>query len=148
MAAGTVVLGGIAVGPAVLVRGVVLAAQGAKAHEQAARFSRDVDVAINQVDALVALLHRGERRVQELSELTTALSKRAHAAMDRIEEVLPTFDDDDDAHRDRLREALLLCGALRQIMECRVLDDAGQLDGSAGELIEKFKVLTTPEMDA
>ena len=150
MAGGAIVMSGIAVGPAVLVSGVVLAAQGAKAHVQATKYAAEIDVAVQQIGALVALLHRGERRVEELTTLTQALSDRAHSAMAWIEDIVPTFDGDNGAHIERLRSALLLCGALRQVMECRVLDDRGELDAGAGEIIERFRELASnvPELAA
>lgn len=145
MAAGTVVLGGITVGPAVLVSGVVLAAQGAKAQEQATRFAADVEVAVSKIDSLVSLLRRGERRVEELMEVTHALAARAHAAMERIEAILQGFDDDNQEHIESLRSGLLLCGALRQVIECRILDDDGQLNATAADLIDRFRWPATKE---
>lgn len=141
MAGGAVVAGGIAVAPAVLVGGLILAAQAEKALEQATKFSSEVDVAIAKIDMLVALLRRAERRVGELASLTRGVDARAHLAMDALEAIVPTFDDERDEDVEKLRAAVLLCTALGQIIDVRVLDDDGQLDSATDVLLDQYSHL-------
>jgi hypothetical protein len=66
MALGSVVLGGIAVAPAIAIGGFVLAAQGEKAVTKAVAYQSDVAQAIQRIRALIAFHGKVETRVDEL----------------------------------------------------------------------------------
>ena len=141
MAAGTAVLGGIAVAPAVLVAGLVVGAKGEKALEKATKFSADVDVAAEKIAVSMRLLKRAERRVNEVIELMSQVDARAHTAMSRLDDVTAVFDDDNAQHMDLLRLAMLLCGGVRQLVDLKLLDADGVLDDSSSALIHSFRSL-------
>ena len=145
MAAGTLVLGGIVAAPALLVSGVVVAAQGERALNQAVEYATRVDVAVSRIDAMVALLTRAERRVWEVRALISAMRRRADLEMDRLEALVDVFDESSAEHRGRVRVALLLCGALRELIDCRVLDDDGMLDETTGALLTQLQRFLAPD---
>jgi hypothetical protein len=141
MALGTLVLGGIVVGPAVAIGGLVLAAQGEKAVTRAEEYRAEVDVAVARVDALIAFHRAAEKRIEEIQRAIRAIDGRAAPRIDELLASVDDFDDENDADVDRLRTAMLLCKALSDLLHARVLDDDGNLDGSSARLLATYRYL-------
>lgn len=141
MAGGMAILGGLAAAPLLLVGGLVLDSQAAKAKVNAEEFAKAVDEAVAKIDVMVQLLHRAELRVAELEGLTEAMASRAVGSIDHLDQVAAEFDDENADHIARLRGAMLFCSALRKLIDCRVLDDEGKLDASSEQLILELRGL-------
>lgn len=139
MALGSVVLGGIAVAPALAIGGFVLAAQGEKAVTNAEAYRSEVDQAVERIRALVAFHRKAEARVNELEDIIRKLDKRASAAIQDVFDIVDTFDEDNDSDIDRLRTAMILCRAVSDLLQTRVLDDDGQLDQASERVIAQYR---------
>lgn len=141
MAAGTVVLGGITVAPAIAIGGFVLAAQGEKALTKATEYSAEVDKAVASIGALIALHDRAEKHTDELQGVLKRIDERASARIEELIEKVDTFDDGNDEDVKRLSTVMLLCKAMSDLLHVRVLDDDGQLDRASEELIARYRSL-------
>jgi hypothetical protein len=126
MALGGVVLGGIAVAPAVCIGGIVLAKQGQKALTQACEYSAKVDSAVAAMESCVHLMHQGEKRVHELRDLMNRLDQRVVANLDWLRD-LGRFDPDDESHIRRFAVTMQLAKALRAVMHASIFDSEGAL---------------------
>lgn len=141
MALGAVVLSSVAAGPIVGVGGFVLAAQGAKAKTSALAYAAEVEEQIARMDALLALHHRAERRVNELGWLTEHLNARTWAALDGALEIADVFDEDDDAHVACVSAALRFATALGALARVQIFDEMGELLPASREIIDRYKML-------
>jgi hypothetical protein len=126
MALGTIVLGSLAAGPALLVGGLLLNGQGEKASTKAAEYAADVHVDLGRQRLHVEFLQRVGRRLEELSAVLSQLDDRAAASLDRLE----TLASPDDAFAVQFQETALLVAALAEILRTPVLveKDSGGLE--------------------
>jgi hypothetical protein len=77
MALGTLVLGGITVGPALMIGGFVLGGQGEKQLTEAYRYEAEVNTEIAKLDAFEDFLGQIQGRITELKNLVKTLNNRA-----------------------------------------------------------------------
>lgn len=138
MALGTLVLGGITVGPAVLIGGFVLAGEGEKALTEARKYEAKINTAIVNMKAAQDFMQQVRRRITELSDLVENLNNRAVLGLNELE-FLPYFDRDKDA--DKFQQVALFVAALSEIMKTPVLDNEGQLNPVTATLKPKYRTL-------
>ncbi|MBR8832507.1 MAG: hypothetical protein DSM106950_00290 [Stigonema ocellatum SAG 48.90 = DSM 106950] len=138
MALGSVVLGGITVGPAVLIGGFVLAGEGEKALTKAREYEAQVNVAIAKIEAASNFMEKVQRRIDELWGLLESLNDLAIASFDELES-LPSFDKKRDASK--FQQVALLMKALAEIMKTPVLDSKGQLNHATATIQAKYRTL-------
>jgi len=74
MALGTLVLGGITVGPALAIGGFVLASQGEKARTNAREYEAQVNTEVARIDAAKDLLKQVKRQCSETDKLANTAS--------------------------------------------------------------------------
>lgn len=141
MAVGTLVLGGIAVGPAVAIGGFVLASQGEKALTRATEYAAQVDTAVARMEALIAFHHRAEVRVKELRSVAAALNARATHAIEHVAEIADGFDEECDDHVARLSLAMLLSKALSELLQIKVFDAEGMLTSESEAALAGYRRL-------
>lgn len=130
VAAGGMVLTGVAIAPAVLLGGITLAVQGDKALTQAAKYRKDVNVAIARIDTAIAMFAQLMRRIAELTRAITDTNSRARdslAALAALE-----FDPRNDAHVESFQKTALSMRALSELLETPLVDQHGRPD-SQGE---------------
>lgn len=84
MAAGTAVLGGLFIGPALAIGGLVYAISGEKALTEARKYKAEVNVKIEQIETMNELLKRIISRIGELSNIADRLDMLANEAMDKL----------------------------------------------------------------
>jgi hypothetical protein len=138
-----VVLGGIAVGPAVLVGGFVLAHQGEKAKTKAVEYAGEVDRKVAQIDAAVALLSQAECRIEELSDVIAQLDERATGAIERLWSLDGAFDFSNDDHIRRFATAMQLTKALSELMRVEIFNDEGGVNQQTEQLIaQQWRLLS------
>lgn len=138
MALGSLVLGGITVGPAVLIGGFVLAGEGEKALTKAREYEAEVNVAIAKIEAAKDFMKQVTWRIIELMDLVESLNKLAVIGLDELES-LPTFNKNRDASK--FQQVALLMKALAEIMKTPVLDTEGQLNPVTATIQAKYRTL-------
>lgn len=137
MALGTVVLGGITVGPALAVGGFVLAGQGEEAMTKAREYEAKVNTEIAKLEAARDFLAQVRRRITELSNFVENLNNRAIFHLEELES-LP-FDRNRDASK--FQQVGLLVKALAEIMKTPILDSEGQLNPVTTTIQTKYRTL-------
>jgi len=138
MALGSVVLGGITVGPAVLIGGFVLAGEGEKALTKAREYEAEVNTAITKIEAAKEFMQQVKRRITELSDLVESLNTYAVLGLNELE-FQPSFDKNRDASK--FQQVTLLVKALAEIMKTPVLDNEGQLNPATATIRAKYRTL-------
>jgi hypothetical protein len=137
MALGTVVLGGITVGPALAVGGFVIAGQGEKALTEARKYEAQVNTEIAQLEAAKDFLRQVRRRIDELSIVVDNLNKCAVLSLNQLES--QPFKRKRDAAK--FQQVALLIKALAEIMKTPVLDTDGKLNPVTATVQDKYRKL-------
>ncbi|MGB3512997.1 MAG: hypothetical protein WBA93_28045 [Microcoleaceae cyanobacterium] len=138
MALGTLVLGGITVGPALAVAGFVIGGEGEKALTKAEEYKAKANVEIAKLDEARDFLKQVKRRINELRYLVKDIDDRACLAMNELES--RQFDKDRDAAK--FQQVALLVRASAEIMKAPVLDDEGKkLNPVTENIIEKYSTI-------
>lgn len=138
MALGSLVLGGITIGPAVLIGGFVLAGEGEKALIKAREYEAQVNTAIANIEAAKDFMQQVKRRITELTDLVESLYDHANQSLRELE-FQPSFDKNRDASK--FQQVALLVKALAEIMKTPVLDSAGQLNPATAIIRAKYRTL-------
>ncbi|MEH2056021.1 MAG: hypothetical protein V7K97_07640 [Nostoc sp.] len=138
MALGSLVLGGITVGPAVLIGGFVLAGEGEKALTKAWEYNAEVNTAIVKIEAAKDFMQQVKRRITELQGVFECLNKSAILGLQELES-LPSFDKNRDASK--FQKVALFVKALAEIMKTPVLDSEGQLNPVTANIQAKYHTL-------
>jgi len=100
MALGTIMLGGITVGPALAVGGFVIAGKGEKALTDAENYKSKVNTEIKNIRKARDFLQMVRRRIDELRFVVENLNKRAIFSLEQLES--HPFDSKRDADKFRL----------------------------------------------
>ncbi|MEH1940270.1 MAG: hypothetical protein V7L01_08660 [Nostoc sp.] len=137
MAVGGAVLGGITLGPALMVGGFQLAGKGEEALTKAREYEANVNVEIANIEAAQYFLLQVKRRTVELANLVCNLNNRAKSALQKLE--AQPFNRDRDASK--FQEVALLIKALAEIMKIPILDNQGLLNPSTLTIQAKYKTL-------
>lgn len=137
MALGTLVLGGITVGPALAVGGFMLAGKGEEALTKAREYEANVNTEVAKIEAAKDFLGQVRRRITELSSLVEDLNTRAVLALNDLES--RPFERNRDANK--FQQVALLVKALAEIMKTPVLDSEGQLNPATATIQAKYRTL-------
>jgi hypothetical protein len=135
MALGGLVLGGIAVGPALMIGGFVLGGQGEKALTEAHSYEAQVNEEIAKLDTFEDFLEQVQRRIIELESLVNSLNDRAIDSLIKLE--TQTFVRERDVAK--FQQVALLIKALVEIMKTPVLNAEGNLNEATGTLKTKYR---------
>lgn len=136
MALGTLVLGGITVGPALLIGGFVLAGEGEKALTKARAYAAKVNTEVAKIDAVIDFLVMVQQRIAELGNLVEQLNKRALIGLNELES--RPFDRTRQQDVEKLRQVAILITALSEIMKTPILDKEGNLNPSTAKIKAKY----------
>lgn len=155
MALGTLVLGGIAVGPALMIGGFVLGGQGEKALTEAHRYAAQANTEIAKLDAFEDFLSQVQRRIIEQRDLVNGLNSKALDSLVELEsrvfmrtgvwikdeEKLDIGSIDFNPERDaaQFQQVALLIKTLVEIMKIPVLNAEGNLNQDTAELKAKYR---------
>ncbi len=138
MALGTLVLGGITVGPALAVAGFVIGGQGEKALTKAEEYRAKANVEIAKLDEARDFLKQVKRRINELGYLVKDINDRAFFALNELES--RPFDKDRDGAK--FQQVASFIRALAEIMKTPVLDNEGKkLNPVTENIIEKYSTI-------
>jgi hypothetical protein len=137
-AVGGVVLGGITLGPALMIGGFKLAGKGEEALTKAREYEAQVIIEIANLEAAQDFLIQVKRRIVEVSQLVCNVNTRADLALNELE-VLESFDK--DLHTEKFQKAALLIKALTEIMKISILDGEGKLNINSIKIQAKYSPL-------
>lgn len=137
MALGTLVLGGIAIGPALMIGGFVLGGQGEQALTEARRYEAKANTEIAKLDVFEDFLGQVQRRIIELKDLVNNLNNRAIEGLAELESK-PFVRERDAA---KFQQVALLIKALAEIMKTPVLDTEGNLNQATATLKAKYRTI-------
>lgn len=141
MALGSMVLGGITLGPAIAIGGFVLGSEGEKALTRAREYKAKVNKAIAKMEAAQAFADQVERRISELWEILGTLNGQALSDL-RVLESRP-FERERDARL--FQQVALLIKAIADITQTPVLDTDGQLNSGSLDIQAKYRFLSDQE---
>jgi hypothetical protein len=136
MAVGTLVLGGIMVGPALAVGGFMLAGEGEKALTKAREYEAKVGIEIAKIDAAKDFLERVQWQIDELRGVVNNLNGRAVQGLNKLES--QSFDHNRDADVRKFQKVALLVKSLAEIMKTPVLDSEGNLNSATAKIKAKY----------
>ena len=136
MAVGTLVLGGIMVGPALAFGGFMLAGEGEKALTKAREYDAKVNIEITKIDASKDFLERVQRQINELRGVVNNLNARAVQGLNQLES--QPFDRNRDADVRKFQKVALLVKSLADIMKTPVLDSEGNLNPATAKIKAKY----------
>ena len=139
MAAGTAMLCGIAVTPALLVGGLVLNGKGEKALTKARKYASEVDVHVENLGKVRTLLRGIIRRVDELDSLLEGLNMRALESLKELD--ARTFDSDSDTDIANLQACLLYSSAISQITRTPILNSDGEVTSESERIQIRYRPL-------
>jgi len=138
MALGSIVLGGITIGPALMLGGFVFAGQGEKALTKARQYEAEVNKATAEIDAVSDFLEQVIRRINELGGLLKSLNNQAIHGLDELES-LKYFDKNRDAGQ--FQQVALLIKAISEIIKTPVLDGEGWINPTTGAITARYRSL-------
>ncbi|MBW4601144.1 MAG: hypothetical protein KME29_16595 [Calothrix sp. FI2-JRJ7] len=136
--AGGAVLGGVTLGPALMVGGFQLAGKGEEALTKAREYEAKVNVEITNIETGKDFLLQVKQRIKELAELLCNLNTRADLFIKELE-ALPSFDKNEDALK--FQQAALLVKALAEIMKTHILDSEGYLNSETLSIQARYATL-------
>jgi len=141
MALGTVVLSGIAAGPAIAIGGLAIAAEGEKALTKAVEAEVQVKHALALMRVKDTLLNAISSRISELSSIINEMQRLATHVLDDLERLVErdVFNVGSDDHMEKLRSLLLVVGSLASIMRTPILDEDGELNPEIDVVIKKVR---------
>lgn len=134
MALGTVVLGGITVGPALAVGGFMLAGEGEKALTNARKYEAKVNTEVAKLKEARDFLQQVKRRTTELADLLYNLNTRVTVILNELE--AQPFDLDRDTSK--FQQVVMLVTALVEIMKTPILNSEGKINFGSVTIFEKY----------
>lgn len=135
VAAGTAVLGLVAVVPALLIGGMTVGVTGARTNTKSREFAATVELEIARIALARDLLGAAGRRIQELQALLDAMALRATSALD----VLEALEFDPELHAREFLRALQFVTAVKEVLNTPVLDPtSGELAEASIEILRKY----------
>ncbi|MDJ0615260.1 MAG: hypothetical protein QNJ63_00720 [Calothrix sp. MO_192.B10] len=138
MALGSLVLGGITIGPAVLIGGFVIAGEGEKALTKAREYEAKVNTEIATIEAAKDFMQQVRRRINELQSLLESINNCAFLGLNEIDS-LPSFNKNRDANK--FQQVALLVKVLAEIMKTPILDSEGHLNPVTATIQAKYHTL-------
>ncbi len=138
MALGSVVLGGITVGPALMIRGFVFAGEQEKALTKAREYQAKVNKATAEIDGVSDFLEQVKQRIYELGYLLKSLNERAIYGLNELESIT-NFDTNRDAAK--FQQVALLVKAISEIIKTPVLDSEGWINPATGAITARYRSL-------
>ena len=146
MALGSLLLGGIAIGPALAVGGFLMAAEGEKALTKAEAYRCEVDKACATMSAKESLLQGIDKRTEELEGIVGKLNSHILTVIASLESLLKSdfdgrfdFNADNVEHISKVQTMAYLGAALREILSTPLLDNAGMPNDDVDRIIVKYK---------
>jgi len=141
IAGGTVVLGGIFLGPTLAVGGFFLAGKAEEALTKAVEYEQKVKLAIEQMDAAKVLLNGITIRIQEIINIATILNNKLIQHIIKLNEIDARLGHAKEYKTEDLNEldlkilyiTFILAKSLKNILEVPILDNEGNASNKSKE---------------
>jgi len=133
MALGSLVLGGVALGSALMVGGFIVAEKGDEALIKAKEYQSQVNQAIIQIHSAKSFLKQVEKRITDLSSIVRSLDNRIIQILNKLES--KPFDYNKNINS--LKWLVTLVKTLEKIQKTPLLDKKGNLNPATEILLHK-----------
>lgn len=148
IAAGTVVLGAVTatatIGLAVVAVGTLASRFYAKKNTEAEAYLAEVKLWAEQTQASWTVLAGVKTRINELHEVTAELVERCRTELDKLEAIIPIFDNDNSEHVKTFQQCALLAKSMSELAMTPILDEDGNISQQSGVIVTKTqKVLNS-----
>lgn len=137
MALGAWVLGGITVGPALMIGGFVLGGQGEEALTKAKEYEANCNVEIAKLNEFADFLTQVQNRIKELQELVAFILERATYGLSELESRPFVLERD----AEKFQQVAILIKALAEIIKTPILNSDGKLNPYTSQLKAKYRKL-------
>jgi len=140
MAMGTLMLGGIAVAPAVAVSGFILAKKGEQALTKAREYEAEINIAIADIKTTKLFLNKIITQINERYKVISKLDKRAKNFIIAFD--ADNFDQSNDSNVKKFQGLLQIVKAQSEIMQAPIISqDGSSLDQSGLEIVAEHRTL-------
>ena len=150
MAAGTVVLGAITatatVGLAVVAVGTLASRFYSKKNTEAEAYLAEVKLWAEQMQANWVVLAGVKKRINELYEVTIDLAERCKCELDKLERIIPVFDNSNSEHVRCFQQCALMAKSVSELAITPVLDEEGNISQQAGVMVAKTQKILNSEL--
>ena len=148
IAAGTVVLGAVTatatIGLAVVAVGTLASRFYAKKNTEAEAYLAEVKLWAEQTQAGWTVLAGVKARINELHDVTAELVERCRTELDKLEAIIPVFDNANSEHVKTFQQCALLAKSMSELAMTPVLDEEGNISQQSGVIVAKTqKVLNS-----
>ena len=148
IAAGTVVLGAVTatatIGLAVVAVGTLASRFYAKKNTEAEAYLAEVKLWAEQTQAGWTVLAGVKTRINELHDVTAELVERCRTELDKLEAIIPVFDNANSEHVKTFQQCALLAKSMSELAMTPVLDEEGNISQQSGVIVAKTqKVLNS-----
>lgn len=143
IAAGTVVLGAVTatatIGLAVVAVGTLASRFYAKKNTEAEAYLAEVKLWAEQTQASWAILDGVKKRINELHDVTTELVGRCRTELEKLETIIPVFDNANQEHVKTFQQCALLAKSMSELAMTPVLDEEGNISQQSGVIVAKTR---------
>lgn len=145
MAAGSVVLGaltgGVAIGAAVVAMGSLASAFYSRKLTEATKYLAAVQEWEAQTKQSWVALEAMKKRIEEIQTVTLQLESRASAQLEKLEQLIPTFNNDNIEHVEVFRQSAILAKSMSELAQVSLLDENGNLTSESSIVATKTEKL-------
>jgi len=136
MAMGSLVLGSIALAPALLVGGFMFKKKAEQAYTYAFEYEAKVNKAVKEIGVVIDFLEQVNRRIFELKDIMVKLSNNLENVLTKLDTL--TFNENDNTHMNLLKQAILLMKNISEVSSTPVVDDKGKITVASHEIVLKY----------
>lgn len=145
VAAGSMVLGGIALAPALLIGGLIINAKGTKALNEAKANEAKANQAAKQLNVARTLCNGITNRSKMFIDLLDKLNKIFLPLVTQMEETIKVSGTDYSTYNTEqkhgIAKAYAIAGAIKSILDTPILTKEGQLTSESGKVVKEIKQL-------
>ena len=148
VALGTIVMGAITatatVGLAAVAVGTLASRFYAKKNTEAEAYLAEVKLWAEQTQAGWTVLAGVKARINELHDVTAELVERCRTELEKLEMIIPVFDNGNQDHVKTFQQCALLAKSMSELAMTPVLDEEGNISQQSGVIVAKTqKVLNS-----